>query len=130
MSYRKVLMAFTDRLTASDRGIMRGHVIQLHEQCLGLLGRPEELEDCIYKLKLIIKVDPEFTPVYETLGKAYHKMGEYYGIAGTYEDDWERTQFKISKEIIPTSRLTPKKLAILVGSLIILVIGIYFLLPY
>lgn len=123
-------MEFNDILTLSDRDIMRGHVIQLHEQCLGLLERKEELEDCIYKLKLIIKVDPEFAPVYETLAKAYHKMGEYHGIAGIYEDDWERTQFKISKEIIPTSRLTTKKLAILVASLIILVIGIYSLLPY
>ena len=54
---------------ASD--IMRKYILELYEQCQPLLENPESISEAIEKLKLIIKVEPDFAKAHYSLGMAY-----------------------------------------------------------
>jgi len=60
---------------ASD--IMRKYILELYEQCQPLLERPETISEAIEKLKLIIKVDPNFAPANYSLGYAYFIIQDF-----------------------------------------------------
>lgn len=60
---------------ASD--IMRKYTLELYEQCQPLLGSPETISEAIEKLKLIIKVDPNFAPANYSLGYAHFLLREF-----------------------------------------------------
>ena len=56
---------------------MRKYILELYEQCQPLLERPETISEAIEKLKLIIKVDPNFAPANYSLGYAYFIIQDF-----------------------------------------------------
>jgi tetratricopeptide (TPR) repeat protein len=73
-----------------DSDFMRNYILELYEQCLPLLENPDTIAEAIEKLKLILRVDSTYAPVYFSLGKAYYRL----------ENIEEATRyFQIAKEL-------------------------------